>query len=160
MDEQDEFVKYVAGGIFRYGHAQRSSDVILWFAASGAFCIGSSVWKVIHEGQIIAFFTVSMNSVGLEIIPQESRVKEMGGRYPAMLLGQMWVGPSFRGRQVAYWICQYVMGLARKIKPKVACSCVILQTDDDERKIKPYTKARFVRSKTSNGKIWMHRSTA
>ena len=41
MDEQDEFVKYVAGGIFRYGHAQRSSDVILWFAASGAFCIGS-----------------------------------------------------------------------------------------------------------------------
>ena len=43
MDEQDEFVKYVAGGIFRYGHAQRSSDVILWFAASGAFCIGSNV---------------------------------------------------------------------------------------------------------------------
>ena len=42
MDEQDEFVKYVAGGIFRYGHAQRSSDVILWFAASGAFCIGSN----------------------------------------------------------------------------------------------------------------------
>ena len=41
MDEQDEFVKYVAGGIFRYGHAQRSSDVILWFVASGAFCIGS-----------------------------------------------------------------------------------------------------------------------
>ena len=39
---QDEFVKYVAGGIFRYGHAQRSSDVILWFAASGAFCIGSN----------------------------------------------------------------------------------------------------------------------
>ena len=43
MDEQDEFVKYVAGGIFRYGHAQRSSDVILWFAASGAFCIGSKL---------------------------------------------------------------------------------------------------------------------
>ena len=43
MDEQDEFVKYVAGGIFRYGHAQRSSDVILWFAASGAFCIGSII---------------------------------------------------------------------------------------------------------------------
>ena len=42
MDEQDEFVKYVAGGIFRYGHAQRSSDVILWFVASGAFCIGST----------------------------------------------------------------------------------------------------------------------
>ena len=120
----------------------------------------TSVWKVTHEGQIIAFFTASMNSVGWDIIPQESRVEEMSGRYPAMLLGQMWVGPSFRGRQVAYWICQYVIGLARKIKPKVACSCVILQTDDDERKIKPYTKARFVRTKTSNGKIWMHRSTA
>ena len=50
MDEQDEFVKYVAGGIFRYGHAQRSSDVILWFAASGAFCIGSK-----HELPICMF---------------------------------------------------------------------------------------------------------
>ena len=62
----------------------------------------TSVWKVTHKDQIIAFFTLSMNSVGLEIIPQESRVKEMRGRYPAMLLGQMWVDPSFRGRQVAY----------------------------------------------------------
>lgn len=119
----------------------------------------TSVWKVTYKDQIIAFFTASMNSVGWEIIPQGSRVEGMRGRYPAMMLGQMWVDPSFRGRQVAYWICQYVMGLARKIKSKVACSCVLLQTDDDERKIKPYVKAQFVRSKTSNEKIWMYRST-
>ena len=43
MDEQDKFVKYAADGIFKYGHIWRSSDMILWFAVSGAFCIKSKV---------------------------------------------------------------------------------------------------------------------
>ena len=59
MDEQDEFVKYVAGGIFRYGHAQRSSDVILWFAASGAFCIGSKIKKTNGSGLGCPYAAVS-----------------------------------------------------------------------------------------------------
>ena len=119
----------------------------------------TSVWKVDYENQTVAFFTISMNSVGLPIIPMTRQISEMNGRYPAMLLGQMWVSKSVRGKQIAYWICKYVIGLARKINPKIACSCVVLQTDDDERKMKPYKKAKFVISKKSDGKIWMCIST-
>lgn len=119
----------------------------------------TSVWKVSYDGQIIAFFTVSMNSVNVSVIPTTTQISEMTGRYPSMLLGQMWVIESFRGRQVAYWICQYVIGSAKRITPSIACSCVVLQTDDDERKIRPYKKAGFIKSKSSNDKIWMYKST-
>ena len=58
----------------------------------------------------------------------------MMGCYLSMLLGPMWVVESFRGRRVDYWICQYVLRLSRRIIPSIACSCVVLQTDDDEKK--------------------------
>lgn len=119
----------------------------------------TSVWKVSYEKEIIAFFTISMNSVGLPIIPTEKQISEMKGRYPAVLLGQMWVDKKFRRRHVSYWISQYVTGLARRISPSIACSCIILQTDKDERKIRAYRRANFVPSKESDGKIWMYQST-
>lgn len=119
----------------------------------------TSIWKVICDKEIIAFFTISMNSVGLPIIPTEKQMLEMKGRYPAVLLGQMWVKKQFRGRHVAYWISQYVKGLARRISPSIACSCIVLQTDKDERKIKAYKRANFIQSKESDGKIWMYQST-
>lgn len=119
----------------------------------------SSVWKVLYENQIIGFFTISMNSMHSSIIPKGSQIQGMTGRYPSILLGQMWVTESFRGRQVAYWICQYVIGLARRITSSIACSCIVLQTDNDERKMKPYKKAGFVKLTISNGLIWMYKST-
>jgi GNAT superfamily N-acetyltransferase len=118
----------------------------------------TSIWKVMYNGDIIGFFTISMNGMEASIIPQSKKVNEMRGRYPAILLGQMWVRPDFRGRKVAYWICQYVVGLARRTSPKIACSCVVLQTD--ESKIQTYENAKFVRSVTSpSGLIWMYRSS-
>lgn len=119
----------------------------------------TSIWKVSYEKETIAFFTISMNSVGLPIIPTEKQISEMKGRYPAILLGQMWVNKKFRGRHVSYWISQYVKGLARRISPSIACSCIVLQTDKDERKIRAYRRANFVPSKESDGKIWMYQST-
>lgn len=117
----------------------------------------TSVWKVTYQDQIVAFFTVSMNGMEAEIIPSKSRVKELRGRYPAILLGQMWVRPNFRHKKISYWICQYVIGLARRTNPRIACSCVVLQTD--EPKVAVYERARFVRSITSkSGLIWMYRS--
>ena len=68
MDEQDEFVKYVAGGIFRYGHAQRSSDVILWFAASGAFCIGSNIMKWL-SARLGTFCNISRQANVFSLVP-------------------------------------------------------------------------------------------
>jgi hypothetical protein len=118
----------------------------------------TSIWKVIYEKTTIGFFTISMNGMEASIIPEGNQVDEMRGRYPAILLGQMWVRPDFRNRKVAYWVCQYVVGLARKMNPRIACSCVVLQTD--EPKIKVYESAKFVRSvKSPSGLIWMYRSS-
>jgi len=119
----------------------------------------TSIWKVSYEKEIIAFFTISMNSVGLPIIPTEKQTFKIKGRYPAVLLGQMWVNKKFRGRHVSYWISQYVKGLARRINPSIACSCIVLQTDKDERKIRAYKRANFLPSQESDGKIWMYQST-
>ena len=117
----------------------------------------TSVWKVTYGDQIVAFFTISMNGMEASIIPDANRIEEMKGRYPAILLGLMWVIPEFRRKKISYWICQYVIGLARKINPRIACSCVVLQTD--EAKIPVYEKARFIRSiKSTSGLIWMYRS--
>lgn len=117
----------------------------------------TSIWKVSYETQPVAFFTISMNGMEAHIIPDKSRIKEMKGRYPAILLGQMWVKPDFRHKKISYWICQFVIGLARKINPRIACSCVVLQTD--ESKIPVYVNAKFIRSITSSsGLIWMYRS--
>ncbi len=120
----------------------------------------TSVWKVRYENEIIGFFTVSMNGVGLQIIPSENQIDEVSTKkYPAILLGQMWVTKSFRGKHVAYWICQYVIGLARRVNPSIACSCIVLQTDNDQRKINVYKKVGFVESQKSNSLIWMYKST-
>lgn len=117
----------------------------------------TAIWKVMYEKEIIAFFTISMNGVEASIVPDQSRVKEMRGRYPSILLGQMWVSPKYRRKKIAYWICQFVVGLARRINPRIACSCVVLQTD--EPKVAVYEKAQFVRSiQSQNGLIWMYRS--
>lgn len=117
----------------------------------------TSIWKVSYETQIVAFFTISMNGMEAHIIPDKSRIQEMKGRYPAILLGQMWVEPNFRRKKISYWICQFVIGLARRVNPRIACSCVVLQTD--ESKIPVYENAQFVRSVTSpSGLTWMYRS--
>lgn len=117
----------------------------------------TSIWRVTYENEIVAFFTISMNGMEAQIIPGASRVKEMRGRYPAILLGQMWVKPEFRGKKIGYWICQYVMGLARRTTQKIACCCVVLQTD--ALKISVYERARFIQSiKSKSGLIWMYQS--
>lgn len=117
----------------------------------------TSIWKVAFEGQIVALFTVSMNGMEADIIPDKSRVRQMHGRYPAVLLGQMWVKPEFRRKRISYWICQFVIGLARKISPMIACSCVVLQTDESKTPV--YQNAKFIRSITSkSGLVWMYRS--
>jgi Acetyltransferase (GNAT) family len=118
----------------------------------------TSLWSVRYEGKLVGYFTISMNALGTDSIQEEDRVKKATtNRYPAMLIGQMGVDKNFRCRNIGYWICQYCIGLARKITPKIACKVIILHTNEE--------KSRFYKEKIgferttqgTTGKITMYK---
>ena len=118
----------------------------------------TSLWQVKYEGKIVAFFTLSMSSIGLDDVPRSKQVKGMTGRYPALLIGQMGVDKNYRGRKIGDTICKHCIGLARKFNERVACACIILQTTHDK---VPYYQQYFFETtrKLKNGQFAMYLST-
>jgi len=118
----------------------------------------ASLWRVKYEGKIVAFFTLSMSSIGLDQVPQRNQVKETSARYPALLIGQMGVDKNYHGRKIGDAICKHCIGLARKVNERVACACITLQTTEDKALF--YQKYFFeTTKKLRNGKIAMYLST-
>lgn len=118
----------------------------------------SSLWRVKYKEKIVAFFTLSMSSIGLDEVPHSRQVKEMTARYPALLIGQMGVDKKYRGRKIGDAICKHCIGLARKFNERVACTCITLQTTED--KASYYQQYFFETTrKLRNGQIAMYLST-
>lgn len=118
----------------------------------------TSLWRVKYDTKIVAFFTLSMSSIGLDQVPRTRLVKEMSARYPALLIGQMGVDKNYRGRKIGDAICKHCIGLARKVNERVACACITLQTT--ENKASFYQKYYFeTTKKLNNGQIAMYLST-
>jgi predicted GNAT family N-acyltransferase len=118
----------------------------------------ASLWRVKYKGKIVAFFTLSMSSIGLEEVPRSRQIKEMTARYPALLIGQMGVDKKYRGRKIGDAICKHCIGLARKFNERVACACITLQTTED--KASYYQQYFFETTrKLKNGQIAMYLST-
>lgn len=118
----------------------------------------TSLWRVKYEEKIVAFFTLSMSSIGLEEVPRSRQVKEMTAHYPALLIGQMSVDKKYRGRKIGDAICKHCIGLARKFNERVACACITLQTT--EARALYYQQYFFETTrKLRNGQVVMYLST-
>lgn len=118
----------------------------------------TSLWAVKYDNVLVGFFALSMNSLKKDSMEEDDKVpKATTKRYPAMYLGQMGIDKKFRGRKLGHWICQYCVGLARQIQPRIACKVILLQTDDVRSKF--YEKEGFkkTREKTQDAKIWMYK---
>lgn len=118
----------------------------------------ATLWLVKYREKTVAFFTLSMSSVGLDQVPRSRQVKEMTARYPALLIGQMGVDKRYRGRKIGDAICKHCIGLARKFNERVACSCITLQTTDDKAS---YYRQYFFEAtrRLKNGQVAMYLST-
>ncbi|MDE1816570.1 MAG: GNAT family N-acetyltransferase [Thaumarchaeota archaeon] len=118
----------------------------------------TSLWRVKYKGKIVAFFSLSMSSIGLDDVPRSKQVKEMTARYPALLIGQMGVDKNYRGRKIGDAICKHCIGLARKFNERIACACITLQTTED--KASYYQQYFFETTrKLRNGQVAMYLST-
>lgn len=118
----------------------------------------TSLWRVKYKGKIVAFFSLSMSSIGLDDVPRSRQVKEMSARYPALLIGQMGVDKNYRGRKIGDAICKHCIGLARKFNERVACACITLQTTYD--KVSYYQQYFFETTRRlRNGQVAMYLST-
>lgn len=118
----------------------------------------ASLWRVKYNTKIVAFFTLSMSSIGLDQVPKGRLVKEMSARYPALLIGQMGVDKNYRGRKIGDAICKHCIGLARKVNERVACACITLQTTEAGASF--YQKYFFeTTKKLKSGQIAMYLST-
>ncbi|MBI3639318.1 MAG: GNAT family N-acetyltransferase [Thaumarchaeota archaeon] len=116
-----------------------------------------TVRVVNHESEFVAYFTVSMFAISVELLDRSEKVsKATPIRYPAMLLGQLGVDKNRRGKGIAKEICKFCLGLAQEIGEKVACRYIVLQTSVGKTSL--YEQLGFVRSpkKPENNKIWMY----
>lgn len=117
----------------------------------------STVRVVIYENELVAYFAVSMSSIGIDQLDNKEKIPEATPRrYPSMLLGQLGVDKKYRGRGIGKEICNFCFGLAQETGEKVACRYIVLQTSEEKTSL--YEDYEFVQSpkKPENGKIWMY----
>ena len=117
----------------------------------------STVWVVKEDEKIIAYFTLSMNAIELDMLSKDEKVKNTTPRkYPVVLLGMMGVDKKHRSKGVGKFICRTCIGLAINTSNKIACRYVALQTTLDKTGF--YEQIDFIRSKkSSKGEtVWMY----
>lgn len=118
----------------------------------------ASTWVVYYNNTLVGCFSLSMSVIrknelnDSEIVIDAKNINV----YPAVLLGQFGIDKDFRGRDIGYWIIQHIIGLTRRLRKKIACRYIVLQTDSDH--ISIYNRFNFRSSKKSNQKlIWMYK---
>lgn len=105
----------------------------------------STVRFVKTDEKVIAYFTVSMNAIEVNILPRDEKVSGTSTKkYPAILLGRMGVDREFRKKGVGKSICKFCQGLADVISESVACRYIMLHTTQN--KVRFYQKIGFVQS--------------
>lgn len=118
----------------------------------------SVIYVVKYDYKPVAYFTLSMSSIGINKLVAEDIVEGVTFRYPALLLGRMGVDRNFRGQNIGQKICSFCRGLAKMVSKRIACAFLILQTNED---ILDYysNKCHFKYSSKDKyiGLIWMYR---
>ncbi|MDE1863023.1 MAG: hypothetical protein KGI33_08935 [Thaumarchaeota archaeon] len=121
----------------------------------------ATVRIVRDKKEIVAYFTVSMSSIGVDILASGEKVEGVTPiRYPAMLLGQLGVDKKYRGKGIGGDICNFCLGLADVLGKLIACRYVILQTSIDGTSL--YNRFEFHMSPKApvGRKVWMYRRLA
>lgn len=105
----------------------------------------STVRLVRLAGKIVAYFTVSMNAIEVNILDKDEKVSGTSTKkYPAMLLGRIGVDKKYRKKGIAKAICTFCQGLAAITSESVACRYIMLHTPLD--KVPIYQKMGFIQS--------------
>lgn len=121
----------------------------------------STVRVVRDKKEIVAYFTVSMSAISVDILASEEKVEGVTSiRYPAMLLGQLGVDKKYRGKGIGSEICNFCLGLADVLGKQIACRYVILQTSITRTTLYEKFEFRMSPKSPAGKKIWMYRRLA
>lgn len=117
----------------------------------------STVRLVQLAGKIVAYFTVSMNAIELNVLDKDEKVSgTTTKKYPAMLLGRMGVDKKHRKKGIGEAICKFCQGLAAETSERVACRYIMLHTTLN--KVSLYQSWGFIKSANppKNGIVSMY----
>ena len=117
----------------------------------------STIFTVRYNKEIIAFFTISMSSIGKKEMELDDKINIPFHYYPALLLGQIGVDKKFRGYGIGQSICKYCRGLGQQLNQNVACAFLILQTSKILAEQYYESKCNFKWKKSNKEKVWMYR---
>lgn len=117
----------------------------------------STIFTVRYYKEIVAFFTVSMSSIGKKNIELNDKINVTFSDYPALLLGQMGVDKKFRKRGLGQYICKYCSGLGQRLDNDVACAFIILQTTKEIAENYYELRCNFKWKKSNKNIVWMYR---
>ncbi|SMH71281.1 GNAT family N-acetyltransferase [Candidatus Nitrosotalea okcheonensis] len=118
----------------------------------------ATVRVVRDKKEIVAYFTVSMSAISVDILASGEKVEGVTSiRYPAMLLGQLGVDKKYRGKRIGSDICNFCLGLADVLGKQIACRYVILQTGTTGTSLYKRFEFRMSAKPPVGKKIWMYR---
>ena len=118
----------------------------------------STIFTVRYHNQIIAFFTISMSSIGKKDMEFDDKINNIPFHsYPALLLGQIGVDKKYRGQGIGQSICKYCRGLGQQLNENVACAFLILQTTKGLAEQYYESKCDFKWKKSNKERVWMYR---
>jgi len=118
----------------------------------------STIFTVRYHNQIIAFFTISMSSIGKKDMEFDDKINNKPFHsYPALLLGQIGVDKKYRGQGIGQSICKYCRGLGQQLNENVACAFLILQTTKGLAEQYYESKCDFKWKKSNKERVWMYR---